>query len=281
MASCSGADENSQKNRKNADILRKFMFRNEVMRICLFAFTMYLPNKHTSDFLADVISFTHTFLEHLEEFSKGKMLMIKTGKRRKVKKTKKQTQRNAGGDSDLEPQSNDENDEKEFDPNKPDDDDEGEPGAIEDTFHDAEMDEESDVEENVERQMNFNAEVSIMISYEVITRYMSVLDERNQLSKKPELVQMTASFFRRIVFQLKQTWIFFQMDYMHYFNEFLQKDICNNSLMKGLMENDSYQSRKLKVSQDQLRSIVTTIVGKFIKLYQDNPMTITETLFRY
>ena len=38
MASCSGSDENSEKNRKNADILRKFIFRNEIMRICLFAF---------------------------------------------------------------------------------------------------------------------------------------------------------------------------------------------------------------------------------------------------
>ena len=95
---------------------------------------------------------------------------------------------------------------------------------------------------------------------------------------------MTASFFRRVVYQLKQTWIFFQMDYMHYFNEFLQHDICNNSLMKGLMDNasgDSYAARKLKVSQDQLRSIVTTIVGKFVKLYQDNPMSLLETLFRY
>lgn len=33
-----------------------------------------------------MIGFTHTYLEHLEEFSKGKMLMIKTNRVRKVKK---------------------------------------------------------------------------------------------------------------------------------------------------------------------------------------------------
>ena len=38
----------------------------------------------------------------------------------------------------------------------------------EDSFHDAEMDEESDREENVERQLNFNAEISLLINYEVI-----------------------------------------------------------------------------------------------------------------
>ena len=78
---------------------------------------------------------------------------------------------------------------------------------------------------------------------------------------------MTASFFRRIVYQLKQTWIFYQMDFMHYFNEFLQKNTCSNSLMRGIMDNaqgDTYGERKLKVSTDQLKQIVTVIVGKFV-----------------
>ena len=94
----------------------------------------------------------------------------------------------------------------------------------EDSFHDAEMDEESDREENVERQLNFNAEISMLINYEVISRYMSIIDAKNSgsnLAKQADLIQMTASFFRRVVYQLKQTWIFFQMDFMHCFNEFL------------------------------------------------------------
>ena len=95
-------------------------------------------------------------------------------------------------------------------------------GMIEDTFHDVEMDEESEEEENVERCLNFNVEISMLINYDVISRYMAVVDHRSTLSKQADLLQMTASFFRRIVFQLKQTWIFFQMDFMNYFNEFLQ-----------------------------------------------------------
>lgn len=129
------------------------------------------------------------------------------------------------------------------------------------------MDEESDREENVERQLNFGAEISLLINYDVVSRYMSIIDQRNGLSKKADLVQMAASFFKRIVYQLKQTWIFYQLDYMHYFNEFLQQGICNNSLMRGLAENtsgDSFAERKLRVSNDQLRIIVTVIVGKFV-----------------
>ena len=79
-------------------------------------------------------------------------------------------------------------------------DDEDANGQIEDTFHDVEMDEESDQEENVERQMNFNAEISLLINYEVIGRYMAVVNQQNPLSMEADLVQMTASFFRRVVY---------------------------------------------------------------------------------
>ena len=109
-----------------------------------------------------------------------------------------------------------------FDPEKPDMSDEDANGLIEDTFHDVEMDEESEQEENVERCLNFNVEISMLINYDVISRYMAVVDHRSGMSKQPDLLKMTASFFRRVVFQLKQTWIFFQMDFMNYFNEFLQ-----------------------------------------------------------
>ena len=82
-------------------------------------------------------------------------------------------------------------------------DDDANNGQIEDTFHDVEMDEESDQEENVERQLNFNAEISLLINYEVINRYMSVVDQLSSLSNNADLVQMAASFFRRVVYQLK------------------------------------------------------------------------------
>mmetsp|Transcript_42796 Transcript_42796/g.56532 ORF Transcript_42796/g.56532 Transcript_42796/m.56532 type:complete len:116 (-) Transcript_42796:999-1346(-) len=115
------------------------------------------------------------------------------------------------------------------------------------------MDEESEREENVERQLNFGAEISLLVNYDVVTRYMAVVDQTSGLSKQADLVQMTASFFRRVVYQLKQTWIFYQLDYMNYFNEFLQQGVCNNTLMKGIMTHtggDSFAERKLRVSND-------------------------------
>lgn len=50
------------------------------------------------------------------------------------------------------------------------------------------MDEESDREENVERQLNFNAEISLLINYEVVARYMAVIDNKGGFSKQAELI---------------------------------------------------------------------------------------------
>jgi len=124
----------------------------------------------------------------------------------------------------------------------------------------------------------------MLINPDVVSRYMSIVDQNCSLSKQADLVQMTASFFRRVVYQLKQTWIFFQLDYINYFNEFLQAGVCTNSLMKGIMTGslgESYTERKLQVSRDQLRQIVIVIVGKFVQLQMDNPMLALEALFRF
>ena len=117
--------------------------------------------------------------------------MIKTGRRRKVKKQKKQAKmlRSAASeDEDLDSNAEGGGD-ADFNPEKPDDLSEDEAnGQIEDTFHDVEMDEESDREENVERQLNFNGEISMLINYDVVSRYMSVLDQTSNLSKQADLI---------------------------------------------------------------------------------------------
>ena len=71
------------------------------------------------------------------------------------------------------------------------------------------MDEESDREENVQRQFNFVGEIALLVDYQVIAHYVSIVDLNNNLSKNSDLIQMTASFFRRMIFQLKQVWIFY------------------------------------------------------------------------
>ena len=55
---------------------------------------MFNSLKHSWNFLFDVIEYTHLMLEMLDEYSKGKILMIQTQKKRKVKKNKLNKKKN-------------------------------------------------------------------------------------------------------------------------------------------------------------------------------------------
>ena len=159
MASCSGKDEQSERNRKNAGILRSHIFRHDICRVIHFGFYLYNSAKHNEQFLSDLICFTHTFLEHMEQYSKGKTLKIKTQKKRKVKKQKGRKLGNTQHDSQDEDQGD-----KDFDPDKPDDLSGDDDDQI-DEFNDYEQDEESEKEEAVERQFNFVAEIALLVDY--------------------------------------------------------------------------------------------------------------------
>ena len=84
---------------------------------------MYSPDRHNHTFLEDLMTFTHIFLEHLESFSKGKILTIKTAKMRKIKKKNKKNQKKATQrreESIDEDGGNESANGAEFDPRKPD-----------------------------------------------------------------------------------------------------------------------------------------------------------------
>ncbi len=54
----------------------------------MFAFKLFKPDRHALEFLQDTILLNHLLIMQLEEFSKGKVLKVKTQKtvRRKKKK---------------------------------------------------------------------------------------------------------------------------------------------------------------------------------------------------
>mmetsp|Transcript_4815 Transcript_4815/g.7249 ORF Transcript_4815/g.7249 Transcript_4815/m.7249 type:complete len:150 (+) Transcript_4815:406-855(+) len=147
-------------------------------------------------------------LEMLDEYSKGKVLTVQTQRKRKIKKAKKKQQRKARQSSKQE----NSGDLQEF-------------GQQEDDIYfdsdDNEFGEEfSDDEENVERKFNFVSEISVLVDYNVITKYISVLKDYDHLKRNPQLVKACAHFFKRVVNQTKQTWIFFQASTLSVMNEF-------------------------------------------------------------
>jgi len=88
MGSCTDKTEDDEKNRKNSHILKSYVFRHEIWKLVVFAFKLFNPQRHALEFLQDTILLNHLLMEQLEEFSKGKVLKVKTQKvtRRKKKK---------------------------------------------------------------------------------------------------------------------------------------------------------------------------------------------------
>ena len=78
MASCSEETEEDIRNRKNAGILKAYIFKHEILKVLKCAIEHFKPQRHSPEFLEDTIRLNHQVLHMLEEFSKGKILKVKT-----------------------------------------------------------------------------------------------------------------------------------------------------------------------------------------------------------
>lgn len=70
-----------------------------------------------------------------------------------------------------------------------------------------------------ERQFNFIAELSVLVDYEVIEKYFSLV----QKTEDAELVLAVAAFFKRVLFQFKQPWIFYNLNVLAAIHDFVSK----------------------------------------------------------
>jgi len=67
----------------------------------------------------------------------------------------------------------------------------------------------------------------VLVEYTVVSRLTEII-KHPILGKDADLLQMVSSFFRRIVYQLKCTWIFYQLEYLQVFETFLLEGKSNN-----------------------------------------------------
>lgn len=165
MGNCSEKTEEDEKNRKNSQILKAYVFRHELWKVVFFAFNLFNPAKHALEVLQDTIYLNHLLIQQLEDFSKGRILKVRTQKKTMRKKRR-------------DNQADDQDDEE----------------------VDASENESSDQEEHiVERDFNFIGELTILVDYGVISKYVYVM-QHPILSKEVDLLAMTSSFFKRVLF---------------------------------------------------------------------------------
>ena len=84
----------------------------------------------------------------------------------------------------------------------------------------------------MERKFNFLADLSVLLEYSVIEKYLVVIRDKEHHVKNPFLLKACSAFFKRIVYQVKQTWIFYQLETLKVFHDFLAKDGLSNKLME-------------------------------------------------
>ena len=62
MGSCTDKNEDDEKNRKNSQILKAYVFRHELWKVVFFAFNLFNPQKHALEVLQDTIYLNHLLI---------------------------------------------------------------------------------------------------------------------------------------------------------------------------------------------------------------------------
>lgn len=127
------------------------------------------------------------------------------------------------------------------------------------------------------------ADLSVLLEYSVVDKYLYVIKDKRHYESNPFLLKACSAFFKRIVHQVKQTWIFFQLETLSIFNNFLQADQVNNKLMRNVNMTgaSSKQNAQLNYNTAELKSILKAIVLKFVQLLKRNKMLAVEILFEF
>jgi hypothetical protein len=172
LSQTKGSSPEDEKCRKNASILKAYVFRHELWKVLLSGFHMFGWHKHSVEFLDELILTTHLVCSMLEEYAKGKVLHVRSQR---------------GGKE----------------------------------------------EERVfaERQFNFVAELSCLVDYEVVMAYIWACEH----TERAEIVECTAAFFKRMIFQFKQPWVFYTVEVLLKLEKALSKN--SNTLLPSGMHN--------------------------------------------
>ena len=120
-----------------------------------------------------------------------------------------------------------------------------------------------------------------MIDYAVVDKYVLLLSNAAHHERRPLLAKATTSFFRRILQQAKQPWIFYQLGTISVINAYLQRNVCNNRLMAGVKPSGTGTSNVLPHEERELKLVLKGIAQGFLSQLRKNSMLAVEMLFEF
>lgn len=109
-----------------------------------------------------------------------------------------------------------------------------------------------------------------------------VIKDKDMHKKNPFLLKACSAFFKRIVHQVKQVWIFFQLETLKVFHDFLEQNGCTNKLMANVnISRKTKSDVQLNYNVAELKAVVKTITLRFVQLLKKNKMLAVEILFEF
>lgn len=156
--------------------------------------------------------------------------------------------------------------------------------GLEDDEYGDESDEplaDEEATEHVERRFNFVSELAYLVDYAVLDKYVMLLRNPSHFERRPLLAKAVTAFFKRILHQAKQAWIFYQLGTIAAINEYLQRDKCNNRLMAGVQVAGESGSRLPPHDERELKLVLKAIAQSFLSQLRKNNMLAVEMLFEF
>lgn len=157
-------------------------------------------------------------------------------KKAEGKKNKKKAEQEELADF-IEKDPNDQEDDGDFDPSKPNKTDAG--AGEREEENDASSSDESDEIENgplfQERKFNFMSEFAMITDYAIIAKFLGLIRGNRLLKNRKEINMSVFKFMKRIVDLMKAEWLFFQIDFLNIFHEI----ISNNEIRVIINRNKS------------------------------------------
>ena len=176
---------NNETIKRNSSILKQKLFTLQLCDLVKFCFDNCNPVNQSRYFIHTLIRFLHTLITHLEEYSKDKILYIQQFKKERR----------------------------------------GKNSSAEDVYREEEkaLEHDDEYESSLydEKRFSLPATLAEFVSYKTIDLIIGCLSNPELLDD--ELIQAIGSIFNRIVNQVRGAWIFYQLDTMNKFENFLFK----------------------------------------------------------
>jgi hypothetical protein len=226
----------SPNDQRNSKLLKQVIFSKEFGKILKIGMNYYEPRLHSKTFAENLLRTTEQFFNLLAKEAKDKIIIAKTDKivRRALKRpVASESQPNEEGDA-----SNPVNDEVEED--------------------------DREVYMAQERKYNYYSEICTFVDYPTVQKYLLLVRGEKLLWNSPALNEAVYHYVQRIVDDVGVSWVFFQNDFLLYFNE-----ILSNTMIT------------LKAEHQPFCSLIRRIVKAFFQTLQTNNCLAIEAWFRF